>query len=171
MPIPELAWVITATKAYSDTLTELRYPVTKVSGVVTTDTAHVSVVACQDVGQRTSVFRDISLMGYTHGTASNEKWATPLFLNISGDVFKGRLGLSWISTECGMILKFRFPKTKLIIWIRIWRLPWKSQPESLKKPQPTNQTQKNPLQRYSQVGCVSKFKKCNGSQGKSQYLQ
>lgn len=46
MPIPELAWVTTEAEAYSDMLTELWHPVTNVSGMVTTDTAHVSVVAC-----------------------------------------------------------------------------------------------------------------------------
>ena len=46
MPTPELAWIITGTEAYSDILTELQYPVTKVSSVATTDIAHVSVVTC-----------------------------------------------------------------------------------------------------------------------------
>lgn len=55
-------------------LTEQQQPVTKVSGMATTDIAHVSVVACQDVRQRTSVW-DAFLMGYLFYTHT-EKSAT-----------------------------------------------------------------------------------------------
>lgn len=71
MPIPEVACIITETEAYSDTLTELQYPVTKVSGMATTDIARL---CGGSLGCWTEDFSvsDISLTGYLFYTHTEQ---------------------------------------------------------------------------------------------------